>query len=122
MTTTTQPNFIIRAALHLLGIAEDFWKFIAPTVESDSQALLTQLAPIAVEAVTSLATDKTNTQFRISVQLNRLLSLIIQQAAFSQISRSLPHPVMPNVTLRCDRFMDLRSRYCERRSRSAPAR
>ena len=28
-------------------------------MESDSQALLTQLAPIAVEAVTSLATDKT---------------------------------------------------------------
>ena len=61
MTANTHPNFVQTALLHLLGIAESFWQFILPSVKTDAQALLTQLAPIALAAVTTYATDSGKT-------------------------------------------------------------
>jgi len=43
--------------MKILGIGESFWAFIWPTVRADTQALLVQLAPIAVSVVESLVSS-----------------------------------------------------------------
>ena len=55
--TTTHPSWIQSFALKVLGLAENFWALWSPSLKQETQTLLTQLAPIAIAAVTSLATS-----------------------------------------------------------------
>jgi hypothetical protein len=51
------PSWIQEFALKILGMAEAFWAAIEPALKSDVQELLAQIMPLAVAAVSSLATD-----------------------------------------------------------------
>lgn len=52
---TTHPTWIQSFALKILGIIESFWAAYSPSLATETQILLSQLAPIAISVVAAQA-------------------------------------------------------------------
>jgi len=58
-TTTTpasHPSWVQTFAMKVLGLVEGFWTAYSPSLATETQQLLVQLAPIAISVVTAQAT------------------------------------------------------------------